>query len=88
MNTETKKTKLKWYQMRIFRFRWTGDYAGGIFEGFGLGIMMLAGAMMCDLIPQYWNTIFAVGAAILGTGACVTSYVQGRHGRNLDKKDG
>ena len=86
MNSETNRTKMKWYQMRRVPFRWTGDFVGGALGGFGLGIMLMSGGMKCGLDLLSQNTIFVAGIVIVVIGSFVTSYVQGRHEKNnVDK---
>jgi hypothetical protein len=83
MDSETNRTTPKWYQMP--RWRWTGPggYYGGFFSGVGLGLMLLALAVIDDFIQPNWNAIFAAGAAILVISSLVFFSLEGRR----EKKD-
>ena len=88
MNTETNRTKPKWYQMPRWRWLPPGGYYGGAFAGFGLGIIMSAGAVDSDLIPPYyWKTIYIAGVAILVISTAVCYFLEGLYDKNHDKKD-
>ena len=87
MNTKTNRTKPKWYQMR---WRWIppGGYYGGAFAGLGLGIMILAVAMMQDLIPPpYWNAIYIAGVGIFLISMFICHFVEWLYDKNHEKKD-
>ena len=86
MDMEANKAKRKWYQMP--RFQLTGDYMGGVMEGLGLGIMLVAGVMTSNYKLPPLETIFAAGAVITVTGALVTACMQGRHDKVHDEEDG
>jgi hypothetical protein len=85
MSTETDRTKPKWYQITHWRWLPPGGYYGGFFAGIGLGIMLLAGAVKCDLIPPRWDAIFAAGAAILVIANIVCYHLEGRYDKNHGK---
>ena len=88
MNTEAKKTKPKWYQMPRWRWLPPGGYYGGFFAGFGLGIMMLASAVICDYISVFWSAVAAVGAGILVISNLVCYSLETLYDKKQHRRDG
>ena len=85
MNTETNRTKLKWYQRRRWRWIPPGGYYGGFFAGFGLATMVLAGG----LIPSSWDTyVYLGGTAIFMIATLITYSREALHDEDQERRDG
>jgi hypothetical protein len=87
MISESKQAKSKSRQARRVRFRFTGDYFGGLLQGFGLGVLLIAALMIGNLDIPSWETIFNVGVVILVIGILLLAYVQGRRVEDRDKHE-
>ena len=85
MNTETIRTKPKWYQVPRWRWLPPGGYYGGFFAGLGLAMMTLNLAMWHGILPS-GDMIFGVGLAIFLINTLVCYFLEARHDTNRDKE--
>ncbi|MGD0516291.1 MAG: hypothetical protein ABSA26_02040 [Thermoguttaceae bacterium] len=74
MDSDSDKTKLKWYQMRRSRIRLTGEYCGGLIAGFGVGIML----MPLVTSSHFIRLVFILGIALAITGDFIAMHAQRR----------
>ena len=85
MNIEKNDAKPKWYSLPRWRSTGPGGYYGGFFSGIGLGLMLLALAVMEDFIQPSWDTVFLAGTVIFTSSTFVCCFIEGTHSKKNDK---
>jgi hypothetical protein len=85
MDTDTKRTRLKWYHP--YRLGLTGEYCAGILGGFGLGLVVMALLARDFLAGSGWGLVIIPGFAMIALGSGIQHHILQRRARNGNTDD-